>query len=131
MLADFDHDGHLDLVISATYAGRPTDFYWGLGNGRFVLDNARSGITTTDGWGIAIADVDQDGDLDGATCSKEKQRTSLYLNDGKGCFTRLDIDTGQSSYDLRAVDMDGDGDLDLLNAGMTSRNIVWYENPLK
>ena len=27
--------------------------------------------------------------------------------------------------------MDGDGDQDLLNAGLGSKNVVWYENPLK
>ena len=43
-------------------------------------------------------------------------------------FARHDLDTDQESYDLRAVDMDGDGDLDLLNAGRASRNVVWYEN---
>jgi hypothetical protein len=26
------------------------------------------------------------------------------------------------------VDMDGDGDADLLNAGRGSANVVWYEN---
>ena len=29
------------------------------------------------------------------------------------------------------VDMDGDGDLDLLNAGRGSNNVTWYENPTK
>jgi hypothetical protein len=27
--------------------------------------------------------------------------------------------------------MDGDGDLDLLNAGRASGNVAWYENPAK
>jgi len=29
------------------------------------------------------------------------------------------------------VDMDGDRDLDALIAGQQSKNVVWYENPLK
>lgn len=36
-----------------------------------------------------------------------------------------------SSYDIRAVDMDLDGDLDLLIAGQLSENVVWFENPRK
>lgn len=32
---------------------------------------------------------------------------------------------------IMGVDMDGDGDLDLLNAGRGSNNVSWYENPLK
>ena len=54
-----------------------------------------------------------------------------YENNGKGSFTRHTLDEGQRSYDLRTIDMDGDGDLDLLNAGQGSANVVWYENPLK
>lgn len=78
---------------------------------------------------LALADFNGDGHLDGAACGFESQRVSVYYNDGKGQFTRVDLDEAQESYDLRAVDMDGDGDLDLLNAGRSSGNVVWYENP--
>lgn len=60
-LADFDSDGHLDLVITAVYDGRPMDLYWGQGDGTFTLDAWRSGLTTTNGWGVATGDVDNDG----------------------------------------------------------------------
>lgn len=63
-LADFDGDGALDLVITCVYDGRPTDFYWGNGDGTFRLDSYHAGITTTNGWGIATADLDHDGDVD-------------------------------------------------------------------
>ena len=66
-LGDFDHDGDLDLIITATYPGRPTGFYWGQGDGTFVLDNYHAGFTLTSGWGVALADLDHDGDLDAAT----------------------------------------------------------------
>ncbi|MCB9549243.1 MAG: CRTAC1 family protein [Myxococcales bacterium] len=73
-LADFDQDGALDLVISAVYDGRPTDFYWGNGDGTFRLDAWRSGIGVTNGWGHATADVDLDGDVDLAA------QGAVYLN---------------------------------------------------
>ena len=74
-LFDVDQDGVLDLAISAVYDGRPTDFYWGLGDGTFVLDAWRSGIEVTNGWGMAAADADQDGDLDLAAYG------AFYLNE--------------------------------------------------
>lgn len=64
VLADFDHDGALDLAITAVYDGRPTDFYWGNGDGTFRLDAYHAGITTRNGWGIATSDFDNDGDPD-------------------------------------------------------------------
>ncbi len=80
---------------------------------------------------LVLADLDDDGDLDGASCGFESQRVSIFLNDGTAQFERVDLDEAQESYDLRAVDMDGDGDLDLLNAGRSTGNVAWYENPLK
>lgn len=64
MLADFDQDGALDLVITAVYDGRPVDFYWGQGDGTFVDDRHHAGIDTTNAWGIAGTDLDHDGDQD-------------------------------------------------------------------
>jgi hypothetical protein len=76
VLGDFDHDGDLDLAISCTYEGRPTDFYWGNGDGTFSLDVYHAGLTTKDGWGVAASDYDNDGDLD-------LFLTELYENTGK------------------------------------------------
>ena len=64
VLADIDQNGVLDLAITAVYNGRPTDFYWGNGDGTFELDTYNAGITTENGWGVAAADFDNDGDPD-------------------------------------------------------------------
>lgn len=77
VLADFDNDGNLDLVITAVYDGRPTDFYWGNGDGSFRLDSYHAGITTENGWGAAAADIDDDGDVD-------LFATGLFENKGNG-----------------------------------------------
>ncbi len=64
LLADFDNSGTLDLVITCVYDGRPTDFYWGKGDGTFDLDAYHAGITTENGWGVSASDYDNDGDVD-------------------------------------------------------------------
>ncbi|MEM7474955.1 MAG: VCBS repeat-containing protein [Planctomycetota bacterium] len=80
---------------------------------------------------LAVADFDEDGDIDAASCGYESKLLRWYQNDGKGIFRIHTIDSDQESYHLSSVDMDGDGDLDLLNAGRNSANVVWYENGLR
>ena len=80
---------------------------------------------------LTVADHDQDGDIDIASCGFESEWVRWYENDGKGNFTIHTLDEAQQSYDLRSIDMDGDGDQDLLNAGRGSKNVVWYENLLR
>jgi len=80
---------------------------------------------------LTVADFDDDGDIDAASCGYGSKRVMLYLNDAKGNFQLHELDGDQESYDLRSIDMDGDGDIDLLNAGRGSENVSWYENPLK
>ena len=66
------------------------------------------------------------------TCGKEIDGVvKWYENDGTGNFTSHLIGKDQGSYDTRTIDMDKDGDLDVLIAGYGSKNVVWYENPLK
>lgn len=100
-LGDFDNNGTLDLVISAVYEGRPTDFYWGNGDGTFRLDAWRSGLTVTNGWGQATADFDQDGRLDLAA------RGALYRNqratDGHWLQTRVVGNQGSNRAGIGAT----------------------------
>ena len=44
-------------------------------------------------------------------------------------FSKHIVGEDQESYDIRAIDMDRDGDVDILIAGRGSKNVVWYENP--
>jgi hypothetical protein len=80
---------------------------------------------------LVVIDMDGDGDVDAATCSKTDRVAVWFENDGRGNFTTHVVGRDQSAYDIRAVDMEGDGDLDLLIAGALSNNVVWYENPRK
>ena len=56
-------------------------------------------------------------------------RLRWFENDGQGRFKNHLVTTDQEAYDIRAFDMDLDGDLDLLIGGRNSNNVVWCENP--
>ncbi len=80
---------------------------------------------------LTVADLDNDGDIDAATCAYGEKIAAWFANDGKGNFKTHIVARNQAAYDIRAFDMDRDGDLDLLIAGQQSNNVVWCENPSK
>jgi hypothetical protein len=122
---DIDRDGAIDLVATRGH-GRGTLVFRGPDFRMSQIDPTIEGPHC-----LVTADLDEDGDIDFATCGKEVDGVAAwYANDGSGEFTRHTIGNHQGAYDIRAVDMDGDDDLDLLIAGHVSDNIVWYENPL-
>ena len=77
-----------------------------------------------------MGDFDGDGDPDVATASFSAKIVRWYPNDGSGSFRAHDIDIAnrQEAYDLKTVDLDADGRLDLILAGRETRNAVWYRN---
>ena len=120
--ADVNGDGKTDWVATR---GHGKGVIW-FENPKWILHDIDIEIEYPHS--LTVADHDQDGDMDVATCGYGSERVMWYENDGRGSFTSHPLDEQQQSYDLRSVDMDGDGDQDLLNAGRGSENVVWYEN---
>ena len=123
--ADVNGDGKADWVASR---GHGTGVLW-FENPSWKIHEIDQEIRQPHS--LTVADHDQDGDVDIASCGFESEWVRWYENDGKGNFTIHTLDEAQQSYDLRSIDMDGDGDQDLLNAGRGSKNVIWYENLLK
>ncbi|MFC1887616.1 FG-GAP-like repeat-containing protein [Candidatus Cloacimonadota bacterium] len=63
-LGDLDNDGYLDLYINDVYEGRRSFLYMNNGAGTFRDVTYLSGTRHFNGWGVAFADYDNDGDLD-------------------------------------------------------------------
>ncbi len=61
---DLDNDGYLDLYINCVYEGRRSFLYMNNGNKTFRDVTYLSGTRHYNGWGVAFADIDNDGDLD-------------------------------------------------------------------
>ncbi len=119
---DYDHDGDLDLFL-ANQSGA-TDALWRNDGTAFVDVAPAAGVTgprrTTDegGVGCAVADYDNDGDLD--IFVPNYGHNQLYRNNGNATFTDVAAAAGVG-VENHAVsadwgDVDNDGDLDLFVA---------------
>jgi hypothetical protein len=119
-LADVDGDGDRDVVIANEGQNQ---LYLNEG-GRLVDATARSlPVRNDESREIRAADVDRDGDLDllvanVAFIMSESPRDYLLLNDGHGVFVTADSalypEDARSNFTVQAVDLDRDGDLDVL-----------------
>jgi hypothetical protein len=123
LIHDLNGDGEMDFVGCRVF-GKGVLWFKGPDFKRIEID---SSIETPHS--LAVADINGNGIPD-VICSESRDdgNTVIYFNDGKGNFSPQIIGEKQGSYDIRIVDMDTDGDLDVLLAGAASRNIVWYEN---
>ncbi len=81
---------------------------------------------------IRQADLDGDGDKDILSGSGYNGQIAWYNNDGTGHFSaEKDIASNPGVNhisDVMAVDMDGDGDLDIVSAARVSNEIALYPN---
>ena len=88
--------------------------------------------TTTEKPYLSIPfDIDNDGAIDILTASGETYNLSWYRNvDGLGNFGPEIIIDGTSAYYLSVefVDLDTDGDKDILYLRNNPRQVVWVEN---
>ncbi|MDX2198220.1 MAG: VCBS repeat-containing protein [Phycisphaerae bacterium] len=138
LLADLDQDGDLDMVSAARRdnnaqvawfenPGAPLDpntpwVQWRLGSVR-------------DAWGLDIADITGDGRLDVVATGGDQQQLLLFEQPVSGPKRNFDWDTHVlvtfESFlprDVRALDVDNDGVLELV-VGATTGALRYFEPP--
>ncbi len=135
LLGDVNADGHLDIIIVKNLRGH---LLWFENNGtpkdgqlwkRHVITEDLPGA-----YDVALADIDQDGDLDVAGSSWVLgNQFAWFENDGtpadghwKKHLIEGDVDETRA---IRAADFDADGDVDFL--GVISVNPVTNEDGVK
>lgn len=81
---------------------------------------------------IFAADIDGDGDVDLLSASQFDDRIAWYENDGtpdNGGWTAHDISTAANFGEgVFAIDLDGDGDIDVVSVSRYDDKVAWYEN---
>lgn len=119
-LFDYDDDGDLDVLqIRFPPPGKvnspaPNRLFQQQPSGMFIDVTEAAGIGHTGyGQGVAVGDVDNDGDLDVYVTNYGPD--AFYRNNGDGTFTLEDIGVSNNSWGTSATfgDYDRDGDLDL------------------
>ncbi len=120
--ADFDGDGKLDLIVAAfgwnnvgsTYLLRNKTTDWSQPVFEREEVDARHGAIH-----VPVCDLNKDGKPDFVTVISQQHETVVaFLNDGTGHFQPHTLFTGPhpgyGSSGIQLVDLDGDGDLDVL-----------------
>ena len=95
-------------------------------NGDFTL--FESTAETDDSYGVALGDLDNDGDLD-YVVGNTGAANRVYKNNGSGSFTLFESTAEtDDSYGVALGDLDNDGDLDYVVGNTGAANRVYKNN---
>jgi len=132
--ADFNDDGTIDFAITASDSGH-VGWFQNDGQQHFIrhmITEDFSGARALD-----IADLDKDNDMDIIATAFNANKICWFENDGAGNFTEhvvCDNWTGASYVKTRNhlegvdLDLDKDGDIDVLATACDGNVISWFEN---
>lgn len=130
--ADFNNDGLIDIHSAVDFK---EDFQSrNMGNGNFMDVSAACGVTNTGSdMGLAIGDIENDGDLD--IYSTNIIQGVLYVNNGSGVFHDRANARGVQTFPgvgwgTAFVDLDHDLDQDLVFVSQNSPGFLFENNGL-
>ena len=120
---DFDLDGDIDFVYWSTDL---SDLAWNerLEDGTYLVHEIESIMRVVDH--LEVVDFDNDGNLDILAVHRNFEEFALLLNDGNQSFELALYRDDIGSATLEVIDLDLDGDNDLLFP--ISDQIIFYEN---
>ena len=121
VVADYDLDGHLDIIVPTWGTGfiNLIRVFYGFGDGNFAAPQDFNGLRRhTDG---ELGDFDNNGIPDAVVAASRSNRVQLMLSNGDRTWTIRDFASGSLSsvigrHALAAVDFDLDGNLDVVVA---------------
>lgn len=139
---DADNDSRPDAIFTAL-TGETFPFFRNLDGRQFRDWTNVSGLGLASarfaGWGIAVADFNNDGWRDIATANSHvsdnvgefsadryRQQNTLFLNSAGRYPAALPFGSPEAHRGLVAADLDGDGRLDLVVTVLGSRPEIWH-----
>jgi hypothetical protein len=131
-IADINGDGRPEIVIVDNINGSLLYFAFE-GDPRerknwrhhYIIEGGLPGA-----YDVAVADYDGDGDLDVAASSWRKGNRFDWFEQRDGKWIQHPIEENiAETRTVCAVDVDGDGKLDLLGTARVANQVVWYQNP--
>ena len=139
-VTDLDKDGDNDIVQAEgdCLSGRIAWHENKDGKGREWIRHIIAGKSGQDFHSLAVADFDNDGDLDvfsggGPLTSKPPHKWFIWENtDGKGRNWRQhEILTGKRCHEAKAADVDNDGDIDICSKPWNGDEHIFLRNMIK
>ncbi len=136
-LADLDLDGDLDAVVGFQAISTTGDLVWYEAPGDPRQKWLRHPIGRIVGpMSLDLADMDADGDLDvvaGEHNLEDPSSAALWIFENidglAGAWEPHRIHVGDEHHDgARTVDVDLDGDQDVVSIGWGHNEVIWYEN---
>jgi hypothetical protein len=142
---DYDNDGRPDLVVTAL-AGETFPLFHNEGRGQFRDATAASGLAALtarlSGWGVALADLDNDGAKDLFTANahvndviesfeaaRYRLPNAVFVNRGDGTFALASpvpgFEVARAHRGLGVADLDGDGRLDVVTSALGEPAELW------
>jgi hypothetical protein len=130
--SDVDSDGDMD-VLGAAYTAK--EISWWKNEGGTPINWRKQTIDSTcDGaMMVIVEDINNDGHNDVIASSSLGNSIFWWSNDGNNpiTWTKYTIDNmNDRAWPLHIVDMDKDGDMDVLGGSELFSGIMWYENSL-
>ncbi|MGY0393342.1 FG-GAP-like repeat-containing protein [Bizionia sp. KMM 8389] len=128
--ADIDGDGDIDIIGSSEEENTVSWFENTDGQGSFGPEQIIT-VNVDNPFAVYSEDIDGDGDMDVISASARDDKIAWFENtDGLGNFSAPLIITtsADGAASVYAVDIDGDGDVDVLSASSRDNKVSWYEN---
>jgi hypothetical protein len=130
-LADLNGDGTIDAV-STGWRNKPEDpcpnrIWMNDGKGTFTETDQILDEGMSDSHGLAVCDIDNDGDVDIIIGMHSTPYTRIYLNDGYGHFTRGQTLGSKFVEKVETGDLNGDGHADIFLA-CNGSNEIWLND---